>query len=193
MQFLVDADFHRALLASESWLTSTAPRLRFDALSLRLAKANYDEKVRLLKMAYADPSPTVNKLAFANAGRGGWLPSRHDLLDMLRKDTTPEGWRRILGFLSLYAQWNRLDCLFEIWPFGVELGLSEVLEESLHRWHTDSRLELYGPDTALSKRMIERWAFFRLAIDSPLRHAVDKKFNGFGMGLGEKEDFHVDH
>lgn len=181
MQWLLETDPGRALAVSDSWLDSPWPRLRRDALLIRLVKSDADGKAHWLQRAFADTSPGVQKLLLEKVHRGAWVPPLPQLLQVAQRDPTPEGMFRVLSMRSLYPVWDRLECLLALWPLGKELGKENGLIAALAGWPQESRAYCHGPSSVQAARLAGLWSARRQHMDGQLQKTIDFHLKTFGV------------
>ncbi|MGS5089684.1 hypothetical protein ACVC7V_24640 [Hydrogenophaga sp. A37] len=181
MQWLLDIDPGRASAVSDSWLDSPWPRLRRDALLIRLVKSDADGKAHWLQQAFADPSPRVQKLLLDKAHRGAWVPPLPQLLQVVQRDPTIEKMLRVLSIRSLYPVWDRLECLLALWPMSKELGKENLLIAALAHWPQESRSYCHGPGSVQAARLAELWSARRQHLDAQLQQTLDFHLRTFGV------------
>lgn len=173
LQWLRDADPDKAAQVGTDWLNHTQPLLRHEALSVLLARSQGGAKVQWLERAFEDPSPRVRKLLMHKAHRGHWMPSVSRLTAALLNDPTPSSMRRLLSMRSLYAAWDRLECLLVAWPLGPRLGCEAELTDALNRWRWECASCTHGPDAGQSQRIAAHWLVSRHQVTPQLQREID--------------------
>jgi hypothetical protein len=181
LQWLMDVDPEKALSATEAWLGSESPRLRRDALSVRLSKGDRDERVRWMRQAFDDPSPSIQRLLLDKAHRGVWAPTVSQVLERLRLEPTPEAVLRVISHQRLYSAWDWLQCLLEMWPLGVDLGVERSLRDALKSWPRQIGNGGYGPSENQKARIAELWSTCRGQVDRELQHIIGFHLGTFGI------------
>lgn len=181
MQWLLEIDPSWALAVSDSWLDNRWPRLRRDALLIRLVKSDADDKAHWLQRAFSDPSPGVQKLLLDKAHRGAWVPPLPQLLQVVQRDPTLEAMLRVLSMRSLYPIWDRLECLLALWPLGKDLGKERELFAALAHWPQESNAYPHGPSAVQAARLAGLWSARRQHLDDQLQYTIDFHLKTFGV------------
>jgi hypothetical protein len=181
MQWLLEIDPSWALAVSDSWLDNRWPRLRRDALLIRLVKSDADDKAHWLQRAFSDPSSGVQKLLLDKAHRGAWVPPLPQLLQVVQRDPTLEAMLRVLSMRSLYPIWDRLECLLALWPLGKDLGKERELFAALAHWPQESNAYPHGPSAGQAARLAGLWSARRQHLDDQLQYTIDFHLKTFGV------------
>lgn len=173
LRWLLEAEPEKAVQVSADWLDHAQSVLRYEALSVQLVRSQGTAKAPWLERAFDDPSPRVRKLLMHKAHRGHWMPSVSRLTAALLNDPTPSNMRRLLSMRSLYASWDRLECLLLAWPMGRPLGCEAELADAVNRWRFESVTCSHGPDAGQSQRIAALWSASRHQMAPDLQRELD--------------------
>jgi hypothetical protein len=154
--------------------------LRRDALAIRLAQAEPQDKERWLQQAFADSALKVQRLLLEGDSRV-WGPTVEQLLSMFKDKSTPAQLEKFLVLSSLHEGWSRLYGLLKIWKpcFGTEM--EPALMTALKSWIGRSHSLRYCPDAPQSQRLAQCWSAVRHQVPERWRASMDARLHAFGI------------
>ena len=156
-QLLRELDMNRAMLVSVPWLHSHAPRLRRDALALRLFSSTDAQQQDWLKLACQDDSGKVRQLVLQAARQGIECPSARWLLDLLEQQPTPNKFTMVMSLWRSAPLWQRLICLLASQPIAQDLNLLRAWGREIDLWLEASNRGARGPNAAESEEILNLW------------------------------------
>lgn len=156
-QILRELDIDRAREVSEYWLLSDAPRLRRDALALRLFSSKDAEQQEWIKQACQDESGKVHQLVLQAVRQGIEPPDAKWLLALLEQRPSPSTFTLVLSLWRHAPLWQRLICLLASQSIALKVDLPSAWCSEIDLWLQASNRGARAPSSAEVQEIQHLW------------------------------------